>query len=250
MADRLRGKNAVVTGAGSGMGRAIAEAFAREGARVLCADVSGQQDETVAVIGDHAIGLQADVTLSADIERVISTAEKRFGQLDVLVNNAGISGAMAPLHEQDEDLFDRVFAVNLKGVFLGMKYGIASMLRSGGGTIVNMASAAGLVGAVGLSSYSASKGGVVQLTRSAALEYAQKGIRVNAICPGLIWTAMVPGNDGSRVPPPGTPPPPWMPMGRWGLDTEIAATAVFLASDEAGYLSGAALPVDGAFTAG
>jgi NAD(P)-dependent dehydrogenase (short-subunit alcohol dehydrogenase family) len=202
------------------------------------------------VIGDHAIGLQADVTLSADIERVISTAEKRFGQLDVLVNNAGISGAMAPLHEQDEDLFDRVIAVNLKGVFLGMKYGIASMLRSGGGTIVNMASAAGLVGAVGLSSYSASKGGVVQLTRSAALEYAQKGIRVNAICPGLIWTAMVPGNDGSRVPPPGTPPPPWMPMGRWGLDTEIAATAVFLASDEAGYLSGAALPVDGAFTAG
>jgi NAD(P)-dependent dehydrogenase (short-subunit alcohol dehydrogenase family) len=250
MAERLRGKNAVVTGAGSGMGRAIAEAFAREGARVLCVDVSGQQDETAAAIGNRAIALQADVTVSADVQRMIATAEKDFGGLDVLVNNAGISGAMAPLHEQDEELFDCVIAVNLKGVFLAMKYGIASMLRSGGGTIVNMASAGGLVGAVGLSGYCASKGGVVQLTRSAALEYAQKGIRVNAICPGLIWTPMVPGNDGSRIPPPGTAPPPSMPMGRWGLDTEIAATAVFLASDEAGYLSGAALPVDGAFTAG
>jgi NAD(P)-dependent dehydrogenase (short-subunit alcohol dehydrogenase family) len=250
MAERLRGKNAVVTGAGSGMGRAIAEAFACEGARVLCADASGQQDETAAVIGDHAIALQADVTLSSDVQQMIATAERIFGGLDILVNNAGISGDMAPLHEQDEDLFDRVIAVNLRGVFLGMKYGIASMLRSGGGTIVNTASAAGLVGAVGLSGYSASKGGVVQLTKTAALEYAQKGIRVNAICPGLIWTPMVPGNEGSRIPPPGTAPPLSMPMGRWGLDTEIAATAVFLASDEAGFLSGAALPVDGAFTAG
>jgi NAD(P)-dependent dehydrogenase (short-subunit alcohol dehydrogenase family) len=247
---RLKGRHAVVTGAGSGMGRAIAEAFAREGAMVLCADVTGKQEETAAAIGEQALPLQVDVTLAADIQRMVATAEERFGRLDILVNNAGISGAMVPLHEQDDDLFDRVIAVNLRGVFLGMKYGIGSMLKTGGGTIVNMASAAGLVGTPGLSTYSASKGGVVQLTKTAALEYAQKNIRVNAICPGLIWTPMVPSNDGSRVPPPGAPPPPLMPMGRWGLDTEIAATALFLASDEAGYLSGVALPVDGAFTAG
>ena len=131
-----------------------------------------------------------------------------------------------------------------------MKYGIAAMLHTGGGTVVNMASAGGLAGAPGLSGYCTSKGGVVMLTKTAALEYAQQNVRVNAICPGLIWTPMVPGQDGSRVPPEGTPPPPGMPMGRWGLDTEIAATAVFLASDEAGYLTGVALPVDGAFSAG
>lgn len=250
MAVRLKGKNAIVTGAGSGMGRAIAEAFAREGAMVLCADVSGRQEETAAAIGEQALPLQVDVTLAADVRGMIAAAEERFGRLDILVNNAGVSGSLAPLHEQDDDNFDRVVAVNLRGVFLGMKYGIASMLRSGGGSIVNMASAAGLVGAAGLSAYAASKGGVVQLTRTAAIEYAQRGIRVNAICPGLIWTPMVPGSDGSRVPPPGTPPPPGMPMGRWGLDTEIAATALFLASAEAGYLTGTALPVDGAFTAG
>jgi NAD(P)-dependent dehydrogenase (short-subunit alcohol dehydrogenase family) len=250
MAVRLKGKNAVVTGAGSGMGRAIAEAFAREGAMVLCADVTGRQEETAAAIGEQAVPLQVDVAVSADVQRMIATVEDRFGRLDILVNNAGIGGLMGNLHEQDEDYFDRIIAVNLRGVFLGMKYGIAAMLKTGGGAIVNTASAAGLVGTPGLSSYAASKGGVVQLTRTAAVEYAQQNIRVNAICPGLIWTPMVPGSDGSRVPPPGTPPPPLMPMGRWGLDTEIAATAVFLASDEAGYLSGVALPVDGAFTAG
>jgi NAD(P)-dependent dehydrogenase (short-subunit alcohol dehydrogenase family) len=250
MAIRLKGKNAIVTGAGSGMGRAIAEAFAREGAMVLCADISGQQEETVAAIGEQALALHVDVTASEDIRRMIATAEARFGRLDILVNNAGIGGGMGPFHEQDDDAFDRVIAVNLRGVFLGMKYGIVSMLKTGGGTIVNTASAAGLVGTPGLSSYGASKGGVVQLTKTAALEYAQQNIRVNAICPGLVWTAMVPGSDGSRVPPAGTPPPQGMPMGRWGLDTEIAATAVFLASDEAGYLTGAALPVDGGFTAG
>jgi NAD(P)-dependent dehydrogenase (short-subunit alcohol dehydrogenase family) len=232
------------------MGRAIAEAFAREGAMVLCADVSGRQDETAAAIGEQALPIQVDVTAVTDVQRMIATADECFGRLDILVNNAGISGGLGPFHEQDDETFDRVIAVNLKGVFLGMKYAIRSMLESGGGAIVNIASAGGLVGAAGLSTYSASKGGVVQLTRTAALEYAQRNIRVNAICPGLIWTPMVPSSDGSRLPPPGTPPPPGMPMGRWGLDTEIAATAVFMASDEAGYLTGAALPVDGGFTAG
>lgn len=250
MPGRLEGKIAVVTGAGSGMGRAIAEAFASQGAKVLCADITGKQEDVARSIGGQASALQVDVSQSADVQRMIAEAVERFGRIDILVNNAGIGGAMGLLHEQDEDNFDRIIAINLKGVFLGMKYGIAAMLDTGGGTIVNMASAGGLAGAPGLSGYCASKGGVVMLTKTAALEYAQQNIRVNAICPGLIWTPMVPGQDGSRVPPQGTPPPPGMPMGRWGLDTEIAATAVFLASDEAGYLTGVALPVDGAFTAG
>ena len=250
MAERLAGKCAVVTGAGPGMGLAIAEEFAAQGAQVLCADVTGKQEDVARTIGKQASALQVDVSVSADVQRMIATAVERFGRLDILVNNAGIGGMMGQLHELDEAAFDRVVAVNLRGVFLGMKYGISAMLQSGGGTIVNMASAGGLAGAPGLSGYCASKGGVVLLTKTAALEYAQQNIRVNAICPGLIWTPMVPGQDGSRVPPEGTPPPPGMPMGRWGLDTEIAATAVFLASDEAGYLTGAALPVDGAFTAG
>jgi NAD(P)-dependent dehydrogenase (short-subunit alcohol dehydrogenase family) len=250
VATRLEGKNAIVTGAGSGMGRAIAEAFAREGAMVLCADISGAQEETAASIGEQALPLQVDVSDAAHIQGMIATAEERFGRIDVLVNNAGISGDVAPFHEQADDAFERVLAVNLRGVFLGMKYGIAAMLKSGGGSIVNMASVAGLVGAPTLSSYAAAKGGVVQLTRTAAIEYAQQGIRVNAICPGFVWTPLLPFSDGSRVPPAEMPPPPATPMGRWGLDTEIAATAVFLASDEAGYLTGAALPVDGALSAG
>jgi len=247
---RLKDKIAIVTGAGSGMGRAIAEAFAAQGAKLVCADISGKQEEAARDIGKAAVAVQVDVTSSGDVQRMVATAEERFGRLDILVNNAGFGGMIAPLHEQDEDAFDQTMAINLRGVFLGMRHGIAAMLRSGGGTIVNMASAAGLVGTMHMSAYAASKAGVVQLTKSAALDYAQQNIRVNAICPGLIWTPMVPWSDGSRVPPEGTAPPPGMPMGRWGLDTEIAATAVFLASDEAGYLTGAALPVDGGFTAG
>jgi NAD(P)-dependent dehydrogenase (short-subunit alcohol dehydrogenase family) len=247
---RLKDKITIVTGAGSGMGRAIAELFAAEGARVICADVSGGEEETAAGIGAAALAVRTDMTCAADVERLVATAEERFGRLDVLVNNAGIGGMIAPLHEQTEDMFDQTIAVNLKGVFLGMRHGVLSMMKTGGGAIVNMASAAGLVGTPHLSAYAASKGGVVQLTKTAALEYAQQNIRVNVICPGFVWTAMIPGSDGSRVPPPGTPPPPLMPVGRWGLDTEIAATALFLASDEALYLTGAAIPVDGAFTAG
>jgi NAD(P)-dependent dehydrogenase (short-subunit alcohol dehydrogenase family) len=232
------------------MGRAIAEAFVNEGASVLCADVSGRQEDTASGLGDKAVPLQVDVSSPVDVQRMVATGVELFGRLDILVNNAGILGNVVPFHEQDDAMFERVLAVNLRGVFLGMKYGIRAMLETGGGSIVNMASVGGLVGAMGLSSYAASKGGVVQLTRTAALEYAQRNIRVNAICPGLVWTGMVPGSDGSRVPPEHVPPPVTMPIGRWGLDTEIAATALFLASDEVGYLTGVALPVDGACTAG
>ena len=246
---RLDGKVAVVTGAGSGIGRAMAMRFAQEGARVVCADVSGDEDRTVTEIGAAAVGARVDVSVAADVERMVATAEARFGRLDVLCNNAGFGGPILPLVEQTEDNFDRLVAVNLKGVFLGMKYGIAAMLRSGGGSVVNTASAAGLVGWKGHAPYSAAKGGVVQMTKSAALDYAESGVRVNAICPGMTWTGLVAASKEHPVPPPDARVPP-QPMARWGLPTELAAAALFLASDESSFVTGAAIPVDGGYVAG
>src|SRR6476661_3746194 len=161
---RIEGKVAVITGAGSGMGRSMALLFAQEGARVVCADISGNEDETVGEIGDAAVAVRVDVSVAADVVRMVEAAEQRFGRLDVLCNNAGFGGPRKPIAEQDEATFDNVVAVNLKGVFLGMKYGIASMLRTGGGSVVNTASSAGLVGWQGHSVYSGAKGGVVQMT--------------------------------------------------------------------------------------
>lgn len=247
---RLAGKVAAITGAGSGIGRAIAEMFAAQGASVVCADISGEEVSVASAIGRDAVAVHTDVTQADDVKRMIATAEEKFGRLDILCNNAGITGPMdAPLHEQDEDTFDLLINVNLRGVYLGMRYGIAAMLRAGGGSIINTSSASGLVGWKGLSCYSASKAAVVQLTKSAALDYAEQGIRINAICPGTTWTGMVPWSAGLRVPPEGTQTLPNIPMNRWGLDREIAAAALFLASDEASYVSGAAIPVDGGYVA-
>lgn len=251
MADRLAGKIAIITGAGSGMGRAMAEMFASEGARVVCADISGRQETVAASIGDAAIALQVDVTNSGDVQRMVSAAEDRFGRLDILVNNAGYGGPIdLPFHEQDEDLFDRLIDVNLRGVYYGMRYGILSMLKAGGGAVVNISSASGLVGWKALSCYSASKAAVVQLTKSAALDYAEQNIRINTVCPGMTWTGMVPWSEGSRAPPAEADTLPIVPMNRWGRDREIAAAALFLASDEASYVTGAAVPVDGGYVAG
>ena len=245
---KLEGKIAVITGAGSGIGRAIAERFAEEGASVICADISGAQDDTARVIGGSARAAHCDVTLGSDVERLVRMAEEQFGRLDILCNNAGLTGPMnAPLHEHDEDAFDQVMNVNLRGVYHGIRFGIMSMLRTGGGAIVNTSSASGLVGWKGLACYSASKAAVVQLTKSAALDYAEFGIRINAVCPGTTWTGMVPWSGGLRVPPEGTEVLPNIPMNRWGLDREVAAAALFLASDEASYVTGAALPVDGGY---
>ena len=246
---RLQGKVAIITGAGSGMGKEMALLFAREGAKVVCADRSGAQEKLAASIGDAAIAVQADVAISADVQNMIRTAEDRFGRLDVLVNNAGFGGQMLPLHEQSEEAFDTVHAVNLKGVFLGMKYGAISMLRSGGGTIVNIASAAGMTGWKAHSIYGAAKAGVIQLTRSAALDYAQLNIRVNAVCPGMTWTGLVKASAEHPTPPPGARPPFDVPMNRWGLASELASAALFLACDESSYITGTALPVDGGYVA-
>jgi len=250
MPGKLSEKVAVVTGAGSGMGRSIAEMFIAEGASVICADVSGQQEDVAHSLGDQAVAMHVDVTRADDVRSLIAAAEQRFGQLDILCNNAGYGGPFdLPMHEQDEELFERLIAVNLRGVYYGMRYGIASMLKTGGGAVVNVSSSSGLVGWKGLSCYSASKAAVVQLTKSAALDYAEQNVRINTICPGMTWTGMVPWSKGSRQPPPGEILP-IIPMNRWGLDREIAAVAVFLVSDDASYITGAALPVDGGYVSG
>jgi NAD(P)-dependent dehydrogenase (short-subunit alcohol dehydrogenase family) len=245
---RLAGKVAVVTGAGSGIGRSIALLFASEGATVVCADVSGDEAETAAEIGDGAVPLRADVSVARDVARMIETAERELGGLHVLCNNAGFGGPRKPITEQDEATFDQVIAVNLKGVFLGMKYGISAMLRTGGGSVVNTASSAGLVGWKHHSVYASAKGGVVQMTKSAALDYATTGVRVNAICPGMTWTALSGAGRQAAAPPEDALTPP-QPMQRWGLATELAAAALFLASDESSFVTGVALPVDGGYVA-
>ena len=244
---RLENKVALITGAGSGMGKAMAELFVREGAKVVCADRSGMEQETARSLGDAAVAVHADVAVTQDVRAMIDAAVQRFGRLDVLCNNAGFGGPIMPLCEQSEENFDTVLAVNLKGVFLGMKYGIEAMLRSSGGSVVNTASAAGIVGWKGHGVYAAAKAGVIQMTKCAALDYADRGIRVNAFCPGTTWTGLVKASAQHAAPPPGAKVPPGTPMNRWGLASELAAAALFLASDESSFITGVALPVDGGY---
>jgi NAD(P)-dependent dehydrogenase (short-subunit alcohol dehydrogenase family) len=252
MSQELKDKVAIITGASSGIGRAAAELFASEGAIVVAADViddAGQQlADDIAGKGWTASYVHSDVSKEADVQAMVHFALSTYGRLDVLFNNAGIEGAQAPTADATVENWDRVIAINLKGVFLGCKYGIEAMLRTGGGAIVNNASVAGLVGFENIPAYCASKGGVVQLTRTAALEYATRGVRVNCLCPGVIDTPMVSRftHDAPEV---RKQFEAMEPVGRLGTAREVAQLALFLASDRSSFITGAVIPVDGGFVA-
>lgn len=251
MAGLLEGKVALVTGAAGGIGRASALAAAREGAKVMVADAvdAGETVKLIEQAGGEAMFCKCDVTRAADAEAVVAAAVKKWGRLDCAHNNAGIAGKQLKTADDTEENFDSIIAVDLKGVWLCMKYEILQMLKQGGhSAIVNTASAAGLVGSHGMPAYTAAKHGVVGLTKTAALEYARNDIRVNAVCPGVIDTAMVAGMVAGR--------PRFQdrliavePVKRLGKATEIGEAVVWLLSPAASFVSGAALPVDFAMTA-
>lgn len=252
MADLVAGKVALVTGGGSGIGRASALTFAREGAKVVVADVAVEGgEETVRLIqqrGGEAVFVKADVSRAAEVEALVARAVQTYGRLDCAHNNAGIEGAAATTVDYTEDAWERVIAINLKGVWLCMKYEIPHMLKQGGGAIANTASTAGLVGYRGGGAYVASKHGVVGLTKTAALEYAKAGVRVNAVCPGAIDTPMMGRLTGHR-PQRAERMAAAEPVGRMGRPEEIAEAVVWLCSEAASFVTGHAMAVDGGITA-
>jgi NAD(P)-dependent dehydrogenase (short-subunit alcohol dehydrogenase family) len=253
MAGRLANKVALVTGAGGGIGRAAVSRFSAEGARVVVVDFDERAGravvDEVAAQGGSAAFVRADVSKAADCEAMVSFAEKHFGALHVVFNNAGIfPDEDGSVIDTDEAVFDRVIAVNLKGVFFGCKYGIPALLRAGGGSIINTASFVALMGAAtSQSAYTASKGGVLALTREIAIEFARRGIRANALCPGPVNTPLLqslladPARRARRI--------VHLPMGRLAEAVEIANAALFLASEESSYVNGATFLVDGGTTA-
>ena len=249
----FEGKVALVTGAGGGIGRTTALAFAREGARVVVSDIEGAgADETARLVeaaGAEALHVACDVTRPDQVEGLVAAVVDAFGRLDCAHNNAGVEGAYGRTADCEVENFERTCAVNLKGVFLCLRAEIGHMLGTGGGAIVNTASVAGVEGAKNLPAYVASKHGVMGLTRTAALEYATRGIRVNAVCPGPIRTRMLESimEENPRMEPAMIAA---VPMRRLGAPEEIAEAVVWLCSGRASYVTGQGLVVDGGFTAG
>jgi NAD(P)-dependent dehydrogenase (short-subunit alcohol dehydrogenase family) len=253
MNDRLAGKVALITGAASGMGRCAAELFAQEGARVVVADSSDaagrETADAITGAGGEASFVRADVSNAADCDAMVAHTLDRFGALHVLYNNAGVfpaddGGAL----DTPESTWDRVMEINLKGVWLGCRAGIPAMLRSGGGSIINVASFVAFVGAATAQiAYTSSKGGVLSMTREIAVEYGRQGIRANALCPGPIDTPLLaelmsdPARRARRL--------VHIPLGRLGKAEELAKAALFLASDDSSFMTGASLLVDGGITA-
>ncbi len=250
---QLEGKTALVTGAASGIGRASALALAREGAALCVSDINmeGAQETArlISAAGGQAIARLCDVADKSEVQAMVAAALTAFGKLDAAVNNAGISGHFDQrLHQADDETFERVIDVNLRGVWHCMKAELPPMLAQGSGAIVNIASVAGLIGAPKAADYTASKHAVVGITKSAALDYAKSGIRVNAVCPAYTDTAMVQGAIASN---PGMASimARAIPMGRLGLAEEIAEAVVWLCSDASSFVTGHALVLDGGLVA-
>ncbi len=248
MAGRMQGKVVLVTGAGSGIGRASALAFAREGAKVVVSDIDAAGgEETVRLAraaGGEAAFIRADVTKSAEVEALVAQAVARFGRLDAAHNNAGISGARGPAADLAEDDWDRVHDTNLKGTWRCVKHEVRQMLKQGSGAIVNTSAASALAGSKGSSTYMAAVAGVLGLTRSAALDYAEAGIRINAVCPGVIDTPLI-RKMMSANPQAEAQFAARVPMKRLGKPEEIAELVVWLCSDAASYVTGQAFLADG-----
>lgn len=252
----VSGKIALITGAGAGIGRATAQKFADEGAKVVVSDIDQPGgEETVSLIkgrGGDAVFVRADVSDPEGVARLVDETVNVFGRLDCACNNAGIEGRIAPLADQTVENFDAILNVNLRGTFLCLRAEIRQMLANSGGAIVNVASVAGLIGFPGLAPYTASKHAVNGLTKNAALEYGKQGIRVNSVCPGGIDTRML---DSLAEQSTGGAQSaqemmaPLHPIGRIGMPEEVAELIVWLCSDRAGFMSGANIPLDGGFVA-
>jgi NAD(P)-dependent dehydrogenase (short-subunit alcohol dehydrogenase family) len=250
---RLEGKVALITGGASGMGKVASSLFASEGAKVVLTDVSDEAGEAVAseivAGGGEAAFVHADISKEADAKAMVEVAVSRFGKLDVLYNNAGIMlGTDGSVDTTEESVWDKTLAINVKGVAFGCKYGVPAMIASGGGSIINVASFVAWLGAAtSQTAYTASKGAVLAMTREIAVEYARKGVRCNALCPGPIDTPLLaellsdPARRQRRF--------VHIPMGRLGRAEELAKAALFLASDDSSYMTGASLIVDGGITA-
>ncbi|WP_037319509.1 SDR family NAD(P)-dependent oxidoreductase [Salegentibacter sp. Hel_I_6] len=245
----LKGKVALITGAASGIGESTAILFAAEGARVFLTDIDVEKGEKLAKRieenGGEAVFFKADTAKPEDSEKSVSEILRQFGKLDIAVNNAGIGGAQQPVGEYPIEAWDKVIAINLSGVFYGMRYQIPAMLKNGAGSIINVASILGSVGFANSAAYVAAKHGVVGLTKSAALEYSAKGIRVNSVGPAFIKTPLLKGLDKDLL----NQLIKVHPIGRLGMADEVAQMFLWLASDKASFATGAYYPIDGGYLA-
>jgi NAD(P)-dependent dehydrogenase (short-subunit alcohol dehydrogenase family) len=250
MEKTFQDKVVLITGASFGIGRATAVAFAERGAKVIIADWIEDKEtvDLVRMTGSEALFVKCDVSKNSDVKKVIEEGVKKFGGLDYAFNNAGIEGSMGETPDCTEENWDKTIGINLKGIWLCMKYEIPEMLKRGKGVIVNCASVAGLIGFPGLPAYVASKHGVIGLTKTTALEYAKKGIRVNAVCPGVIKTPMIDRVTGKQKEVERAYEN-MEPVGRMGQPEEVAEAVAWLCSDAASFITGAALPVDGGWVA-